>query len=100
MLKFLYEILVDPLSLPINPIWDYILIFIIGEIAHNVAYFCSPGGKFGSPIYWMTKLLAFVVVWGILYAIIFIAQFIIMNWIWFLAIAALLIGILIIHVKN
>ena len=84
MLKILYEILVSPLGLPINPIWEYVIIFIVGEIAHEVAFWISPGGRFGSLIYWVTKFLVFVVVWIVLYVVILVVKFIISNWIWFI----------------
>lgn len=99
MWKIFYELLVDPLELPINPIWEYIIIFMIGEIAHEIAFYCSPGGKFGSIIYWVTKLITFVVVWGILYLIISSIQFILSHWVWFILGGVLLI-VIIIFIKN
>ena len=84
MLKILYEILVSPLGLPINPIWEYVIIFIVGEITHEVAFWISPGGRFGSLIYWVSKFLIFVAAWAILYGIILAIKFIISNWIWFI----------------
>lgn len=84
MLKILYEILVCPLGLPINPIWEYVIIFIVGEIAHEVAFWISTGGRFGSLIYWVSKFLVFVAAWAILYGIISAAKFVISNWIWFI----------------
>ena len=84
MLKNLYEILVSPLGLPINPIWEYVIIFIVGEIAHEVAFWISPGGRFGSLIYWVSKFLVFVAVWIVLYVVILVVKFIINNWIWFI----------------
>ena len=84
MLKVLYEILVSPLGLPINPIWEYLIILLVGEIAHEVAFWISPGGKFGSLIYWISKFLIFVAAWAILYGIISAIKFIISNWIWFI----------------
>ena len=84
MWKIIYEILVSPLGLPIDPIWEYLIILVIGELVHEIAYSFSPGGTFGSLIYWVTKLIAFVVIWAILYAIITAINFIISYWIWFL----------------
>ena len=84
MLKVLYEILISPLGLPINPIWEYLIILLVGEIAHELAFWISPGGRFGSLIYWISKFLIFVAVWAILYGIISVVKFIISNWIWFI----------------
>lgn len=84
MLKVLYEILVNPLGLPINPIWEYLIILLVGEIAHELAFWNSPGGRFGSLIYWVLKFLFFVAAWAILYGIISAVKFAISNWIWFI----------------
>lgn len=87
MLKFLYELFTSPLGLPINPIWEWLIILVVGEIAHEIAYWVSPGGKeFGSLIYWVTKLLTFIAMWAILYGIIVAIQFVARYWIWFLCI--------------
>lgn len=91
MWKLIYEILVNPLGLPIEPIWEYIILLVTGEIAHELAYWISPGEKvFGSLIYWISKLLVFVAVWAILYGIIAAIQFVIAHWVWF-AIAGVII---------
>lgn len=83
MLKFLYTILTDPLGLPIAPLWEYIILLIVGEIVHEIAFAVSSGGDFGSLIYWATKLLVFIAIWAILYGIIAAINFVILHWIWF-----------------
>lgn len=83
MLKLLYTLLTDPLGLPIEPIWEYIILLVIGEIVHEIAFYVSPGGRFGSLIYWVTKLVAFAAIWAVLYAVIVVIKFIIAHWIWF-----------------
>lgn len=105
MWKIIYEILVNPLGLPIDPIWEYLIILVVGEIAHEIAYWVSPGGKkFGSIIYWVSKLLVFVVTWAILYGIITAVQFAIAHWIWFtiggVVILAIAITLIIIFKKK
>ena len=50
---------------------------------HEIAFSISPGGTFGSLIYWASKLIVFVIIWAVLYAIIASIQFIIAHWIWF-----------------
>lgn len=91
MLKLLFTLLTDPLGLPIEPLWEYVILFIVGEIVHEIAWNISPGGVLGSPIYWVTKLLAFVAIWAALYVIIVAVQFVIAHWIWFTIGAAILI---------
>lgn len=83
MLKILFTLLTDPLGLPISPLWEYVILLIVGEIVHEIAWGVSPGGRFGSLIYWVTKLISFVLIWSVLYAIIATVQFIIAHWIWF-----------------
>ena len=51
---------------------------------------------FGSLIYWVTKLLAFVLIWAVLYAIIAAVQFVIAHWIWFVIGATILIALAVI----
>lgn len=53
MLKILYTIFTDPLGLPIAPVWEFVILLIVGEIVHEIAYWVSPGGTFGSLIYWI-----------------------------------------------
>ncbi len=100
MWKLIYEILVNPLGLPINPIWEYLIILLVGEIAHEIAYWISPGGKFGSFIYWWTKLITFVSIWAVLYGIILAIKFVIAYGVCFIigGIIGLLISILLIFV--
>ena len=93
MLKLLFTLLTDPLGLPIEPLWEYVILLIVGEIVHEIAWSTSPGGVLGSPIYWVTKLLAFVLIWAALYAIIVAVQFVIVHWIWFTIGAAIIIAV-------
>ena len=88
MLKFFYTLLTDPLGLPLDWFWEYIILTILGWIVHEIAWSASPGGRFGSLIYWGTKLLAFVLIWAILYIIIAAITFIVTHWVWFLCGAA------------
>ena len=61
-MNILYEILTSPLGLPISPVWEYVILLIVGEIVHEIAWNVSPGGRFGSLIYWVTKLIVFVLI--------------------------------------
>lgn len=36
--KFLFERATDPLGLPINALYEYIIIAVIGAVAYGVAY--------------------------------------------------------------
>ena len=91
MLKLFYSLLTDPLGLPIEPLWEYIILLVVGEIVHEIAFYVSPGGTFGSLIYWVTKLIAFAAIWAVLYAIIATVQFIVAHWVWFVIGGAIII---------
>lgn len=100
-MKFLYTIITNPLGLPISPIWEYLILLVVGEIVHEIAWNVSPGGRFGSLIYWVTKLLAFVSIWAILYGIISAIKFVVAHWVWFtIGGLALLIGVILWIIVN
>ena len=80
MFKILFEILTDPLGLPINIIWEYLIIAIINVIAFKIAWEASPGGFGGSTIHWVVRLIMFVIIWAIIYGVIVIAKWIFTNW--------------------
>ena len=92
LLKLFYTLLTDPLGLPIEPLWEYVILLIVGEIVHEIAWGASPGGTFGSLIYWVTKLIAFVAIWAVLYVIIATVQFVIAHWVWFALGAAIIVA--------
>ncbi len=84
-MKFLYTIFTNLLNLSTDPVWEYVILLLVGEIVHEIAYWTLPGGggTFGSLIYWVTKLLVFIAIWAILYGIIVAIKFVVSNWIWF-----------------
>ncbi|MBR5779758.1 MAG: hypothetical protein IKY21_03935 [Clostridia bacterium] len=86
MLKFLFGVLTDPLGLSIDAIWEYLILAVIGAIAFGIAWNISPGGEFGSLIHWVVRLIAFVILWAIVYGIIALVQWIFANWILILCI--------------
>ena len=86
MLKFLFGVLTDPLGLPIDAIWEYLILAVIGAIAFGIAWNISPGGELGSLIHWVVRLIAFVILWAIVYGIIALVQWIFANWILILCI--------------
>ena len=93
MLKFVFGILTDPLGLPIDAIWEYLILAVIGAIAFVIAWNASPGGDFGSLIHWVVRLIAFVILWAIVYGIIALVQWIFANWVLVLCI---LVGIVVV----
>ena len=63
---------------------EYIILAILGWVVHEIAWSSSPGGRFGSFIYWVTKFLAFALIWAIPYMLISVYIFISAHWGWFL----------------
>lgn len=95
MYKFLFELFIDPLSLPINPLYEYIILAVIGVIAFKIAWEASPGGTFGSEIHWTVRLIVFVVLWAITDFIIMAIQWLINNWVLTLIIVCSVIAVII-----
>lgn len=90
MYKLVFELLTDPLGLPINALWEYLILLIIGAISFSVGWEVSPGGRFGSLIHWGARLIAFFTLWAITYGVISAFQWIIAHW---LMCVAVLVGI-------
>lgn len=80
MYSIIFNILTDPLGLPINALWEYIILTVIGGIAFSVGWEASPGGIFGAIIHWTVRLLAFFVLCAITYAAIAAVQWLIVHW--------------------
>ena len=81
MFKLIFELLTDPLGLPINALWEYFILLIIGAISFSVGWEVSPGGRFGSIIHWSVRLIAFFVLWAITYGVISGFQWVIAHWV-------------------
>lgn len=99
MYKLIFSLLTDPLGLPINDLWEYLILLIIGKIAFSVGWEVSTGGRFGSEIHWLARLIVFYVLWAITYGIIAVCQWIIAHWVVCIAMLAALIITLVV-VRN
>ena len=76
-----FDLLTDPLGLPIHPLWEYVILLVIGGIAFRIAWEASPGGFGGSTIHWFVRIIAFVAIWAVTYAVITVGKFVIAHWI-------------------
>lgn len=93
--SFIFDKFTDPLTLPIEPWKEWIILGIIGALAY-VASFLIVGvmydegdisGKLaGSFFHWVIRLLIFIPVWFIVYWVIVIAQWIMAHWVLTIAI--------------
>lgn len=87
--KFIFERLTDPLGLPINPLYEYIILGIIGFTAYMVAYNkvgdmyrggMINGSIAGSLLHWIIRAFMFVVIWLVTYSVIQGYFFVMANW--------------------
>ena len=81
MLKLLFELMTDPLGLPLVWYWDMIIMTVIGSVAFIIGWNISPGGRFGSLIHWTVRFVAFVVLWALVYGLIAAVRWIWANWV-------------------
>ena len=88
--SFIFDRFTDPLSLPIHPLWEYLILLIIGGIAYAMAYSivgdmyssgAIRGGCVGSVFHWIIRFFLFLIIWAVTYAVIAFVQWITANWI-------------------
>lgn len=85
MFKFIFDLATEPLGLPIEWYYEYIILAVIGVIAYVLAYekvgyfyrrdFIS-GSTAGSFLHWIIRALCFIVLWAITYGVIRIGKFV------------------------
>lgn len=80
MYRFIFEILTDPLGLPIHALWEYGILLILETAAYIVAWRVSPGGALGSLIHWFVRFLAFFALWALSYAVMAAVLWVIAHW--------------------
>ena len=99
--KFMFERLTDPLGLPIDPIYEYLILLIINEIAYRIAYAkvgdmyhggWISGTSSGSFFHWVIRAFWFVIIWLITYGAIQGYYFVTANWQIILMIAGSVVG--------
>ena len=103
MFKVIFEFLTDPLGLPIEWYWEYIILAAIGGIAYAIAYntvgdmyradFIS-GRTSGSFFHWLIRLFVFAVIWMVTYGVIWIVKLITANWQMILMVSGITVGVI------
>lgn len=87
--KFLFERATDPLGLPINAFYEYIILAVIGAVAYGIAYSkvgdmyhgsLISGKTEGSFFHWLIRLILFVGLWLLAYGAIQGYYFVTANW--------------------
>lgn len=88
--SFIFDKITDPLTLPIHPLWEWLILGVIGEIAYQFAFrkvgnLYRTGvisGRFsGSLLHWILRFLIYVPVWTIVYGSIVFVQWITAHWV-------------------
>ena len=85
MFKFIFDLATEPLGLPIDWYYEWIILGVIGYIAYLIAYdkveslyhgdFIS-GRAAGSFFHWIIRTIYFIVMWAITYGVIWTGKFV------------------------
>jgi len=90
MLSFIFDRLTDPLGLPIEWYWEWIILAVVELAAYVIAYRAVgnlysdgliDGRTAGSVFHWIIRLIAFIVIWAITYGVIWLVRFITAHWV-------------------
>ena len=88
--KIFFEILTDPLGLPVNILTEYIILGVIGIIAFIISFRVVGnmyhGGQIstrtgGSAAHWLIRLLFVVGAWAVTYGVIWVGKLIEAHWV-------------------
>jgi uncharacterized membrane protein YdjX (TVP38/TMEM64 family) len=95
-MKLLLDFLSLPLSLPINPLWDFVICLVLGEVVYRFAY--SLAGEYGRNssdrflLHWLIRIPAYFLLWSTICVGIIVARFLKANWMWILPIVFAVVG--------
>ena len=88
MFKFIFDLATEPLGLPIDWYYEWIILGVIGYIAYLIAYdkvgslyhgdFIS-GRAAGSFFHWIIRTIYFIVMWAITYGVIWTCKFVMVH---------------------
>lgn len=90
LLKFLFEQVTDPLTLPIHPLLEWFVLWCINRLVYKCAYemvcnlYCIgylDGSIAGKLVHWFLRTICFIIVWGTVRTLIAVVQFILNHWI-------------------
>lgn len=88
MLKFIFELAIEPLGLPIQWYWEWCILTAIGIVSYGIAFSkvgemyrskTISGRGTGSIIHWIIRFLCFVIIWAITYGVIWVVKFVIRH---------------------
>ena len=88
MFKFIFDLATEPLGLPIEWYYEWLILGVIGFIAYLFAYdkvgdmyhsHVISGRMSGSFFHWIIRAACFVGLWAVTYGVIWIGKFVIAN---------------------
>lgn len=79
MSGLMFALPADPLGLPVNDLWEYGILAVIGLITFAIGWEVPVGGLFGWIIHWAVRLLLFFVLWAAVYALLAAVQWVIAH---------------------
>jgi hypothetical protein len=112
ILSFFFGEITDPLSLPLSPFAEWIILLIIHEIAYELAFSivgdlyhsgCIRGRSSGSFSHWGFRTIIFLVIWGGINVLIFTYKFVIEHWLMIIGIIGSIlvaVGLVFIYVES
>lgn len=89
-MKFIFNILTEPLGLPIPCYLEYLILGVIGIISYKFAYKkvgdmygnqVISGAMAGSFFHWIIRLALFVLLWAAIYGVIYGVKLLIKHWV-------------------
>ncbi len=97
--RFIFEKATDPLTLPINPLYEWAILGVIGVFAYVIAFRLVgdmydsgdiSGSTLGSIFHWIIRFLIFIAAWFVTYTVIVVGQWIAAHWMMLASIAGAL----------
>lgn len=81
MFKFIFDLITEPLGLPIEWYYEWIILLVIGEMAYNKVGVLYQSGSIsgksaGSFFHWIIRTVVFVAIWAVTYGVIWIGKFV------------------------
>ena len=90
MFKFIFDLATEPLGLPIEWYYEYVILAVVGFIAYIIAFRCV-GSMYregvissrsaGSFFHWLIRLIFFVIIWAVTYGVIAFIKWLCANWV-------------------
>lgn len=97
--RFIFDMATDPLSLPINPLYEWAILGVIGIFAYAIAFRLVgdmydagdiSGSTLGSIFHWIIRFLIFIAAWFVTYMVIVVGQWVAAHWVMLASIAGAL----------